>query len=80
MMIDTDRIISITNANQNFSKAAKMAEQYGSVMVFKNNKPKYVLIDMEKRPYIELTDDERIDIVSGRLMERFRSAYKELAK
>ena len=37
MMINSNAIVSATEANQNFSKVARMAETHGRVVVFKNN-------------------------------------------
>ena len=56
MTIDTNQVLSITETNQNFSKAARIADKQGSVVVFKNNKPKYMLINLENNPLIDLTD------------------------
>lgn len=80
MNINTESIVSITDANQNFSKVAKVAEKNGEAVIFKNNKPKFVLIDMESNPYFELSDDEKIDIAAARILKRFRPAFEELAK
>ena len=38
MIIDTKQIISMTEANQNFSKASKTADLYGQAVIVKNNK------------------------------------------
>ncbi len=80
MNINTNTIVSMTDANQNFSKVAKVAEKNGEAIIFKNNKPKFVLIDMENSPYFELTDDEKIDIAAARILKKYRSAFEELAK
>ena len=80
MMIDTKSIVTATEANQNFSKVARIADSQGQAVIFKNNKPKYLLIDMESNSYFELTDDEKIDIVAARIMKRHRAAFEELAK
>lgn len=40
MTIDTNAIVSAAEANQNSSKAARMAEKKGHAVVFKNNCPK----------------------------------------
>lgn len=47
MKISTRQIVSMSEANQNFSKVAHLAEQQGTVVIFKNNKPKYILVDIE---------------------------------
>lgn len=80
MQIDTKTIISVTEANQNFSRVAKIAEKHGQAVIFKNNRPKYMLIDLETSPVLELTDEEKIDIVAARILKRFKPAFEELAK
>ena len=47
MLINTDKIVSMTQANQNFSSVARLADRLGDIVIFKNNRPKYVLIDIE---------------------------------
>lgn len=80
MQIDTKTILSVTEANQNFSRVARIAEKNGQAVIFKNNRPKYVVIDLDRSPILELTDDEKIDIVAARVMKRFKPAFEELAK
>ena len=80
MQIDTNTIVSVTEANQNFSRVTRIAEKNGQAVIFKNNRPKFLLIDMESSPVLELTDDEKIDIVAARILNRFRPAFEELAK
>jgi len=80
MNIDTKTIVSVTEANQNFSRVTRIAEKNGQVVIFKNNRPKYIVIDMDSSPIIDLTDDEKIDIVAARVLKRFKPAFLELAK
>ena len=80
MQIDTNSIVSATEANQNFSRVTRIAEKNGQAVIFKNNKPKYMLIDLDQSPLLELTDDEKIDIVAARILKRFKPAFEELAK
>ena len=80
MTINTNSIISVSEANQNFSKATRIAEKNGQVVIFKNNKPKYILLDIESNPIIEMTDDEKIDFVAARILKQYRPAFEELAK
>ena len=70
----------MTEANQNFSKVAKVAESNGQAVIFKNNRPKFLLIDVESGSYFDLTDEERIDIAAKRVLDRFKPAFEELAK
>jgi antitoxin Phd len=80
MNIDTNTITTITEANQNFSKVAKVAENKGQAVIFKNNKPKFLLIDVDSNDYFELTNDEKIDVAAKRILKRFKPAFEELAK
>lgn len=81
MMIDTNKIVSMTKANQNFSLVSKMADRDGEVVIFKNNRPKYLVVDIENNELVcDLTEDEKIDIVAKRVLKRYLPAFKELAK
>ena len=80
MKIDTNNIVSITEANQNFSKATRIVDKQGSVVIFKNNKPKYMLVSWEDTQALALTDDEKIDVVAKRVLNKHRKAFEELAK
>ena len=80
MNINTNQIVSISEANQNFSRVARMVDKNGEVVIFKNNKPKYKLVDIERDTTIEMTDDEKIDFVAARVLKQYRRAFEELAK
>lgn len=80
MRIDTRLIVPISEANQNFSRIARMADKSGEVYIFKNNKPKYKLVDIESNSEIEMTDEEKIDFVAARVLKKYRRAFEELAK
>ena len=80
MMINTNAIVSMTEANQNFSRVTRIADANGQAVVFKNNRPKYLLIDMERSPLLYMTDDEKIDVVAARIMKKFKSAFEKLAQ
>ena len=80
MMINTNAIVSMTESNQNFSRVTRIADANGQAVVFKNNRPKYLLIDMDRSPLLDMTDDEKIDVVAARIMKKFKPAFEELAK
>ena len=48
MTVDTNTMISITEANQNFSKVAKVVNEHGSAVILKNNNPRYLVLDFSK--------------------------------
>ena len=80
MTIDSNTIVSATEANQNFSKVARMAEKKGRVVVFKNNRPKLLVIDLDTEPQIDVTEDEKLEFVAARILREHRAAFEELAK
>lgn len=80
MNLKTEEIISISKANQNFSNATRIADRNGRAIIFRNNKPKYMLVDLDRSPVLELTDDEKIDIVAARILKQYKAAFQELAK
>lgn len=78
MKIITENLVSITDANQNFSKVAKKVEQYGDVVILKNNKPRYLVQNFNNN--FNLTDDEKIEIVAKRILKAHKYAFEVLAK
>ena len=80
MIIDTNAIVTATEANQNFSKVARLAEKKGKVVVFKNNKPKLLVIDLDTEPQIEMSEDEKLEFVAARILREHKAAFEELAK
>ena len=80
MKINTSEIVTATEANQNFSRVAKMAEKKGRVVIFKNNRPKLLGIDLDTEPQIEMTEDEKLEFVAARILKEHRAAFEELAK
>jgi antitoxin Phd len=80
MQFDTNEIITVTEANQNFSRATKIADREGRAVIFKNNRPQYLLVSLQSAPLLDLTDEEKIAILAQRVLSRFRPAFEELAK
>lgn len=80
MMIDSNTMISITEANQNFSKVAKLVDTNGSAVILKNNAPKYLIVSFEQADGAQLAKDEDVFAISERLIKQNREAYQELAK
>lgn len=80
MNINTDNLISITEANQNFSKVARMVDEKGSVIVLKNNVPRYIIMEFTQAESEQFAQTEDILDISKRLIAKNRLAYEELAK
>ena len=73
-------IVPASEASQNFSRVTRIADAQGQAVIFKNNKPKYLLVDIESTPYFDMTDDEKIDVIAARILKKFKPAFEELAK
>ncbi|MCL2768473.1 MAG: type II toxin-antitoxin system Phd/YefM family antitoxin [Synergistaceae bacterium] len=80
MLINTDSIISITEANQNFSRVTRMVDEKGSVVILKNNSPRYLVIEFNQAEQEQVMADEDVMSISRRIMEKNREAYKVLAR
>ena len=80
MTMDTNAIVTATEANQNFSRVARLAEKYGHVVVMKYNRPKLLVIDLDTEPQIEMSEDEKLEFVAARILREHKAAFEELAK
>ena len=80
MKIDTNTMVSITEANQNFSKVARLVDKHGTAVILKNNVPRYLVIDFSKAENDSTASDEDIMNISKRLIEQNKEAYEVLAQ
>ena len=80
MNINTKNLVSISEANQNFSKVARLVDENGSAVILKNNVPRYLVMEFSRLEKELLAPDEDVMLVSKRLIEKNRQAYEELAK
>lgn len=78
MTIDTNTFISISEANQNFSKVARLVDQQGTAVILKNNIPRYLMIDFEKAEEDSLQAGENITEITKRLLSQNRKAIDGL--
>ena len=73
--------VTISEANKDFSRLMHMADIHGHVVILKDNKPKYLLIDLDQEALIyDLTEEEKLEIASKRIMKQHKPAFEELAK
>ena len=80
MHIDTNTIVPISVANQNFSKVARLVDQYGSAVIMKNNSPRYIIYEFNQADAMQAAADEDVIGSSEKLMRRNAHLYEELAK
>ena len=80
MTINTKIIVSITEANQNFSKVARLVDENGAAVILKNNVPRYLVLEFSQAQQEEQADEESLRDISRRLIAKNRKAYEDLAK
>ena len=80
MTIDTNNLVSITEANQNFSKVARLVDEKGAAVILKNNVPRYILMEFSEVETMRAAADEDVESISKRLMAKYTEAYKKLVK
>lgn len=80
MKINTDNLVSITEANQNFSKVARLVDQNGAAVILKNNVPRYLIVEFSQAEQEQNASDEDVLSISKRLIAQNRQAYEVLAK
>ena len=83
MMIDTNLIVPMTDANQNFSKVTRIVDEDGMAVIMKNNKPRYIVVDFEEYEKISTAMQmrkQRIDAVAESVIDANMEAFLELAK
>ncbi len=80
MQINTDNLVSITEANQNFSRVARLVDESGAAIILKNNVPRYILLEFSQFQKESLADNEEVEAVANRILAKNRLAFEELAK
>lgn len=74
------RELSISEVSKDFSKAAEIADSEGSVVVSVDNEPRYMIVSLKENPVLELSDEEKVDVIARRVLKKYHKAFEELAK
>ena len=80
MNINTNTMVSISEANQNFSKVARLVDQYGSAVILKNNTPRYLILEFNQADEQLSAPTDDVLAASEKLIVRNKAVYEELAK
>ena len=80
MNVNTKTMVSISEANQNFSKVARLVDQYGSAVILKNNSPRYLILEFNQADEQLSTQTDDVLAISENLITRNKAVYEELAK
>lgn len=79
MKINTKNLVSISEANQNFSKVARLVDENGAAVILKNNVPRYVLVEYSQLQE-ETAGDDEVDQIAKRVLSKHIKAFEELAR
>ncbi|MCL2284820.1 MAG: type II toxin-antitoxin system Phd/YefM family antitoxin [Firmicutes bacterium] len=80
MTVNVDNLVSISEANQNFSRVARLVDEKGTAIILKNNAPRYVLLDYSLFQQDKVANDSDVDAVASRILKKHIKAFEELAK
>lgn len=83
MLINTDVLVPMTDANQNFSKVVHLVEQDGMAVILKNNKPRYVVVSFDEYETISAAMQmrkQKIDAAAEKTLGDNLETFLELAK
>ena len=80
MNVNTKTMVSISEANQNFSKVARLVDQYGSAVILKNNSPRYLILEFNQADEQLSAQPDDVLAISEKLITRNKAVYEELAK
>ena len=80
MNVNTKTMVSISEANQNFSKVARLVDQYGSAVILKNNSPRYLILEFNQADEQLAAPTDDVLAISKKIITRNKTVYKELAK
>ena len=80
MMIDTSALVAMTEANQNFSRVARLVDEQGAAVILKNNKPRYAVVDFSEYDSFQAYRRSLVEQTADRLIEDTLEAFQELAK
>ena len=80
MKIDTNILVAMTDANQNFSKVVRMVDENGMAVILKNNKPRYMVVDFAEYEEIKAARAKLINEASDEIIKENLEVFEELAK
>jgi antitoxin Phd len=80
MNVNVDNLVSISEANQNFSRVARLVDERGTAIILKNNVPRYALLDYNLFRQNQVANDKDVDAVASRILSKHMTAFEELAK
>jgi len=79
MTLDTNLLVPMTEANQNFSKVARLVDEGGMAVIMKNNRPRYMVLRFSKYGKILEAREKFISAAVDDVISENLEALTELA-
>lgn len=83
MMVNTNALVPLTEANQNFSKVARLVDQSGLAVIIKDNTSRYIVVDFSEYDELQAARAARkqmVETIADKLISENLDAFQELAK
>jgi len=80
MNINTELLVPMTEANQNFSKVVRLVDESGMAVILKNNKPRYMVLNFSEYDEIQAARSKMISETADSVIAENMEALLELAK
>lgn len=80
MMLNSNQLVSMTEANQNFSKVVRLVDERGMAVIMKNNKPRYIVLSFSEYNEIQAVRQKLISEAVDEVIAENIEALTELAK
>jgi antitoxin Phd len=80
LTVDTNVLVPMTEANQNFSKVVRIVEENGMAVILKNNVPRYMVLSFKEYDEIKSARQRLFNEAADSIISENLDALKELAK
>jgi antitoxin Phd len=80
MTINKNNMVSINEANQNFSRVVRMVDKTRVAVIFKNNVPRYIVLDFSQIKEEEATSTNDALDYAKKLLKKHLPAFQKLAE
>jgi antitoxin Phd len=80
MTLNTNLLVPMTEANQNFSKVVRLVDKRGMAVILKNNKPRYMVLSFSEYDEIQAVRTKFISAATDNVIAENIEALRELAQ
>ena len=78
MTVNTNTLVAMTEANQNFSKVTRLVDDEGIAVILKNNKPRYIVVNFDEYDEIRTARENRKKMIDAAADDLIRENMEAL--